>query len=147
MFISFNYFIALQQQSQLSELRKGVKCDGADDFNQDTTTRLYVDWRNFYFSSVDVLIIRSHGEVLQTIDFAPKLIPSDQRGSNEWMEMEINYVKTLCENVSVCKHVLFCLESEPGYSKDYCLKKIRKLITNCTQEAGKDKHIFTSMFQ
>ena len=52
----------------------------------------------------------------------------------------------MCDNASVCKHVSFCLGSEPECSKDYCLEKIRKLITNCTQEVGKDKYIFTLMF-
>ena len=144
MFISFTYFIAPQQQSQLSnvsKLKKEVISDGTDDSGNDTATGLYTPtWRKLPSGTYDVLIIGSCGEISdsQNIQVAHKLIPSDQEGSNQWMTKEIDLIRELNERDRQSYLVLVCSDL-PGtkQSKDYYLEKIRNFLTNCKQERGK----------
>ena len=144
MFIWFNYFIAPQQQIQLSnvsKLKKEVISDGTGDIENDTATGLYnPTWRNLPSGTFDVLIIGSCGEISdsQNIQVAHKLIPSDQEGSNQWMIKEIDLIRELNERDRESYLVLVCSDL-PGteQSKDCYLEKIKYFLTNCKQDRGK----------
>ena len=139
MFILFTYFIASQQQSQLSKLKKDINSDG--DLGNDTATGLFnPTWRQLPPGTYDVLIIGSFGEVSdsQTIQVVHKRIPSDQEGSNQWMKKEIDLIKKMSKKASRCHHVLVYSEhSGAEHSKDYYLEKIKNFLTNCKQDGGK----------
>ena len=143
MFILFTYFLAQQQQSQLSnvpKLKKDVNNgDVIADSNEDTGTGLYSPtWRNYPIRIMDVLIIGSFGEVsdTQTIQVAHKLVLNDQQ--DHWMNKETDLARDMYKKDRDCQHVLVHLDL-PGteHSKDYYLEKIRNFFTDCKQDLGK----------
>ena len=144
MFILFTYFIAPQQQSQLSNVSKKKKNvnnggDGIGDSNKDSATGLYTPtWRDYPVDIMDVLIIGSFGEVSDswTIQVAHKLILNDHQ--DNWMTKEIDLIKDMYKEDPDCQHVLVHSDL-PGneHSKDYYMEKIRNFLTNCKQDGGK----------
>ena len=144
MFILFTYFIAPQQQSQLSNVSKKKKdvnngSGGNSDSNEDSGTGLYTPtWRDYPIGIADVLIIGSFGEVSdsQTIQVAHKLILNDQQG--HWMTKETDLVRDIYKKDRHCHRVLVHSDL-PGneHSKDYYLEKIKNFLTNCKQDGGK----------
>ena len=104
MFILFTYFIAQQQQSQLSNVSKKKKdvnndSGGIIDLNKDSGTGLHTPtWRDYPAGIRDVLIIGSFGEVsdTQTIQVAHKLVLNDQQG--HWITKETDLIRDMYKN-------------------------------------------------
>ena len=148
MFILFTYFVAQQQQSQLSNVFKKKKDvnngDDIGDVNEDSAAVLYTPtWRNLSPAccSYDLLVIGSFGEVSDTqiIHVAHKVVLNDHQDRfNQWTTKETDLIRDMHKKVPYCKHVLVYSDL-PGteHSKDYYLEKIRTFFIDCKQDLSK----------
>ena len=92
-----------------------------------------------------LLIIGSYGEMFESIQVAPKIIPSGQEGSIEWMTKDVNLIREVHERSCYCDRSVSVYLELPGkkqYSKDYYLQKIQEFLNNCKHNKGKNKHVY-----
>ena len=84
-----------------------------------------------------LLIIGSFGEVSNSVRVCRKNIPNDQKGSNEWMKIEIDQIREKHKKSHYCEDVSELPGNDEQHSKDYYLEEIKKFLNNCKCGKGK----------